>query len=143
MIIAALLLFLQIARFGTQTDPFIGVTAIDLESGRRINIHGDDRFPMASVFKFPVALVVLQRVDAGKFKLGDPITIQPSQFSRGHSPLRDSAKGKPVTVTVNRLIELMVSESDNTAACAPSVARAFALTGRRVVIAATPRRRMK
>ena len=70
---------------------------------------------MASVFKFPVALVVLQRVDAGDFKLDDPITIQPPQFSRGHSPLRDSANGKPVTVSVKRLIELMVVESDNTA----------------------------
>jgi beta-lactamase class A len=119
MIIAALLLFAtlqsQIATIAAQTDATVGVTAIDLESGRRISIHGGDHFPMASVFKFPVALVVLQRVDAGEFKLDDPITIQPSQFSRGHSPLRDSANGKRVTATVRRLIELMVVESDNTA----------------------------
>jgi beta-lactamase class A len=119
MIIASLLLFAtlqsQIATIAAQTDATVGVTAIDLESGRRISIHGGDHFPMASVFKFPVALVVLQRVDAGEFKLDDAITIQPSQFSRGHSPLRDSANGKPVTATVRRLIELMVVESDNTA----------------------------
>jgi beta-lactamase class A len=119
MTIAALLLFAtlqsQVATIAAQTDAIVGVTAIDLESGRRISIHGDDHFPMASVFKFPVALVVLHRVDAGEFKLNDAITIQPSQFSRGHSPLRDSANGKPVTTTVRRLIELMVVESDNTA----------------------------
>ncbi|MEA2342216.1 MAG: beta-lactamase class [Thermoanaerobaculia bacterium] len=119
MIIAALLLFAtlqsQIATIAAQTDATVGVTAIDLESGRRVSIHGSDHFPMASVFKFPVALVVLQRVDAGEFKLDDAITIQPSQFSRGHSPLRDSANGKPVTATVRHLVELMVVESDNTA----------------------------
>ena len=105
----------QIETVARQTDAVVGVAVVDLESGRRISVHGNDRFPMASVFKFPVALVVLQRVDAGEFKLDDAITIQPSQFSRGHSPLRDSANGKPVMVTVRRLIELMVSESDNTA----------------------------
>ena len=119
MILAALLLFAtlqsQIATIAAQTDATVGVTAIDLESRRRVSIHGSDHFPMASVFKFPVALVVLQRVDAGEFKLDDAITIQPSQFSRGHSPLRDSANGKPVTVTVRHLVELMVVESDNTA----------------------------
>jgi beta-lactamase class A len=119
MMIAALLLFAtlqsQIATIATQTDATVGVAAVDLESGRRVSIHGSDHFPMASVFKFPVALVVLQRVDSGEFKLDDSITIQPPQFSRGHSPLRDSANGKPVTVTVRRLVELMVVESDNTA----------------------------
>jgi beta-lactamase class A len=98
-----------------RTDVTVGYTAIDIESGRRVSQNGSDHFPMASVFKFPVALVVLQRVDAGEFKLDDPITIQPSQFSRGHSPLRDSAKGRPVMVTVRRLVDLMVAESDNTA----------------------------
>jgi beta-lactamase class A len=97
------------------TDATVGYTAIDIETGRTLSSNGTDHFPMASVFKFPVALVVLQRVDAGEFKLDDSITIQPSQFSHGHSPLRESANGKPVTATVRRLIELMVVESDNTA----------------------------
>ncbi len=98
-----------------RTDATVGYVAIDIESGRRISLNANDHFPMASVFKFPVALVVLQHVDTGELTLDDAITIQLSQFSRGHSPLRDSAMGKPVTVTVRRLIELMVSESDNTA----------------------------
>jgi len=119
MMITALLLFAtlqsQITTIAAQTDATVGVAAIDLESGRRVSIHGDDHFPMASVFKFPVALVVLQRVDSGELKLDDAITIEPKQFSRGHSPLRDSANGKPVTASVRHLIELMVVESDNTA----------------------------
>lgn len=98
-----------------KTDATVGYAAVDIETGRSASSNATDRFPMASVFKFPVALVVLQRVDAGELRLDDPITIQPTQFSRGHSPLRDSANGKPVTASVRHLIELMVVESDNTA----------------------------
>lgn len=98
-----------------KTDATVGYAAVDIEAGRTASSNASDHFPMASVFKFPVALGVLQHVDAGEFKLDDAITIQPKQFSRGHSPLRDSANGKAVTVTVRRLVELMVVESDNTA----------------------------
>src|SRR3954452_14029091 len=98
-----------------KTDATVGYAAIDVDTGRTASSNANDHFPMASVFKFPVALVVLQRVDAGAFKLDDAITIQPAQFSRGHSPLRDSANGKPTTANVRRLVELMVVESDNTA----------------------------
>lgn len=119
MIIGALLLFAtlksQIVTIAARTDAVVGVCAIDLESGQQISLHGAGRFPMASVFKFPVALVVMKHVDAGDLHLDDAITIQPSQFSRGHSPLRDAANGTAMTVTIRRLIELMVVESDNTA----------------------------
>jgi beta-lactamase class A len=105
----------QVETIARQTDATVGIAAIDLETGRSVRLHANEHFPMASVFKFPVAMVVLHRVDEGAFHLDDAITIQPAQFSRGHSPLRDSAKGKAVTTSVRRLIELMVVESDNTA----------------------------
>jgi beta-lactamase class A len=111
----AFLLAIAIAIAIPKTDATVGYAAVDIETGRTVSSNANDHFPMASVFKFPVAIVVLQRVDAGDFKLDDAITIQPAQFSRGHSPLRESANGKPVTVTVRRLVELMVVESDNTA----------------------------
>lgn len=93
-----------------------GYTAIDIDSGKRIaSQNGSERFPMGSVFKFPIALAVLHRVDRGDWKLSESITIEPKDFSVGWSPLRDAAKGKPFTVTLKRLIEAMLGESDNTA----------------------------
>ncbi|HVR37738.1 MAG TPA: class A beta-lactamase [Thermoanaerobaculia bacterium] len=94
------------------TDATIGVAAIHLESGRRIAIHADERFPMGSVYKFAIAIAVLRRVDAGKLSLGENVTI--TEFSPGWSPLRDRAKGKPITVTQRELLELMLRDSDNT-----------------------------
>jgi beta-lactamase class A len=99
-----------------KSDAVVGVTAIDLQSGRRVSIKGIDHFPMASVFKFPTALTVLRRVDTGTLSLQKLVTIEPDDFSLGFSPMRDEANGKAVTFTVGKLLELMVVAGDNTAA---------------------------
>src|SRR5687767_15814639 len=77
------------------SDAVIGVTAIHLESGRRVSVNGMERFPMASVFKFPTALKVLRRAETGTFSLSQRITIEPDDFSLGYSPVRDKANGTP------------------------------------------------
>lgn len=97
------------------SDATIGVTAVHLETGQRLGVRATERFPMGSVYKFPIALTVLQQVDAGKLSLSQSVTIEPRDFSPGHSPLRDEAHGKPVTMTLRELLRYMVSLSDNTA----------------------------
>jgi len=101
--------------FATKTDATVGYAAMNLDTGKVIRERGDERFPMASVFKLPIAIALLQRVDKGEVFLTKEVTITPDQFSLGRSPLRDSANGKPVTVTIGRLLELMLGDSDNTA----------------------------
>lgn len=98
-----------------QSDAVIGVTGIHLQSGRRIGVRSDERFPMGSVYKFPIALAALQRVDQGKLSLEQKITIQPKDFAPGWSPLRDNAKEKPITITLREMLRSMVEISDNTA----------------------------
>ncbi|HEV7766876.1 MAG TPA: class A beta-lactamase [Thermoanaerobaculia bacterium] len=97
------------------SDAVIGVAAIHLESGRSVGVRGTERFPMGSVYKFPIVIAALQRVDAGTLKFDQTITIDPKDFSPGWSPIRDDAKGKPVTLTVRELLRSTVSISDNTA----------------------------
>jgi beta-lactamase class A len=93
-----------------------GYAAIDLQTGRSVSMNADQRFPMGSVFKFPLALTVLKLVDEKKLDLGKRYTIQPSEFSVGYSPIRDNAHGKPVTMTLRELITYDLGVSDNTAA---------------------------
>jgi len=93
-----------------------GFAALDLETGRTVSMSADQRFPMGSVFKFPVALTVLKLVDEKKLDLAKSYTIQPSEFSPGYSPIRDNAHGKPVTMTLRELITYDLGVSDNTAA---------------------------
>ncbi|HEX8151997.1 MAG TPA: serine hydrolase, partial [Thermoanaerobaculia bacterium] len=135
--IATLVIAAALALPPQQSDAVIGVTAVHLESGRRVSVRGAEHFPMGSVFKFPIGLAVLKLVDDGKLSLGRKVTIEPKDFSPGWSPLRDAAKGKPVTRTIGELLELMVSRSDNTACDAllqlagggPAVTRRMAALG--------------
>lgn len=115
MLIATLLLAATFTLPPQSSDAVIGVSAIHLESGRRVGVRGSERFPMGSVYKFPIVLAALQRVEAGTLKLDQKITIEPKDFSPAWSPLRDDAKGKPITITVRELLRYTVSISDNTA----------------------------
>jgi beta-lactamase class A len=93
----------------------VGLSAVLVETGERLHLQGDGRFPMQSVFKLPVALQVLHLVDEGKLRLDEPVRLAPSAMRRGRSPLRD-AHPEGVTLTVEALLEWMLVEGDNSAA---------------------------
>jgi beta-lactamase class A len=98
-----------------QSDAVIGVSAVHLETGRRITIRGSERFPMGSVYKFPIGLTVLHAVDKRALAIDQTVTVEPADFAGGWSPLREEAKGREVERTIGELVEGMVSMSDNTA----------------------------
>ena len=98
-----------------KSDAVIGVSAIHLESGKRLSVRNTERFPMGSVYKFPIALAVLRRVDMGTLSLDQTVTIEPKDFSPGWSPLRDRANNRAIVLSVGELLRHMVSISDNTA----------------------------
>jgi len=111
----AALLQTQVATIAAKADGVAGVTAVDLDTGRRVSVNGGVRFPMASGFKLPIAIAYLQRVDRGEDSLTREVTLTPSDFRAGVSPLADEAKGKPITVTMGRILDEMVRNSDNSA----------------------------
>ena len=104
-----------VARLAQLSGGTLGVSAIHIETGRRVSFNGAERFPMASVYKFPIALRLLQRVERGEIRLDDSVRLGEFDFRVGHSPIAEMANNTPVTFTVGRLLELMLGESDNTA----------------------------
>lgn len=104
-----------VARLALASGGTLGATAIHVETGRRVSLNGADRFPMASVYKFPIALRLLQRVERGEVRLDDAVKLGEYDFRIGYSPIAEMANNTPVTFTVGRLLELMLGESDNTA----------------------------
>lgn len=124
-IVAALLLCASVLRadelsdrvnkIASTIDATVGVSAMDLDTGRRLSIRGCERFQMASVYKFPIALAVLKQASTGAILLDREIKVAPNEFAPGHSPLAEAAHGNPVDVQVGRLLLLAVGESDNTA----------------------------
>lgn len=112
----ALTLTTDINHIASGFDGTVGVSAINIETGKTISIRGGERFPMGSVFKFPTGLEVLHQVDRGRLRLDQKMTIEPKDFSPGFSPLRDNAHGKAITLTLGEVLDAMLRVSDNTAA---------------------------
>ncbi len=56
----------------------VGVTAVHVESGRRLSHRGEGRFQMASVFKLPVAIAVFGAAEKGTLRLDEEVEIRPA-----------------------------------------------------------------
>ena len=87
-----------------------------LETDETVVVAGDDRFPMQSVYKMPIAMAVLHDVDAGLLRIDQAIDIDQEQLAAGmlYSPIRDKFPGG-VNLTIGELLRYAVSESDNVA----------------------------
>lgn len=93
----------------------VGVALIHVESGALLAVRGDQRYPMASVYKLPIAVELLTQVAQGTLALDRQVAIGPSDIRACCSLSRRHPRGG-VSITVGELLELMIVESDNTAA---------------------------
>jgi beta-lactamase class A len=91
----------------------VGVTLVHVESGAQISIRGDQRFPMASVYKLPIAVELLAQVAQGRLTLDREVILGPSDIRACCTLSRRHPRGG-VTMTAGQLLELMMVESDNT-----------------------------
>jgi beta-lactamase class A len=106
----------QIEQISHAAQGRVGVTATVLETGESVTLNGDQRFPMQSVYKFPIGMAVLAQVDQGKLKLDQQIRVETSDFVSDlqHSPIRDE-NPQGVELSLAELLKYMVSESNGTA----------------------------
>ncbi|MDQ2899343.1 MAG: class A beta-lactamase-related serine hydrolase, partial [Acidobacteriota bacterium] len=99
-------------------DGEVGAAVLHLGSGSgsesHVSLNGQDRFPLASVCKLPIAMNVLAMVDEGKWALADNIEVLPQDIIPS---VGDIAERWPrqKRFQLGELIELMIEKSDNTA----------------------------
>lgn len=93
----------------------LGVSAQHIESGTRFRYQSGEVYPMWSTYKLPIAIEVLNRVDAGQEQLDRLVEVQPRHFSSGSGTLTDLFRNGRVALSVRNLLELMLVVSDNTA----------------------------
>ena len=105
----------EVTRLARISDGVVGVTAIHVETGRKLTFHGTDRFPMASTYKVPIAVQLLSRVDRGEIRLEQTITLEPHDLHPGSGTLSDLFSKPGVSLSVRNLLELMLRVSDNSA----------------------------
>ena len=94
----------------------VGVGIYDFGSRQTLTINGDKHMPMQSVYKFHVALAILNQVDKGRFTLTQKMHIKKSDLTPGlHSPMGEDYPNGEVDLPLSELIRYMVAESDGSA----------------------------
>lgn len=91
-----------------------GISVKGIEDKDTLSINGNKRMPMMSVFKFHIALAVLDQVDKGKLKLNQKFFIKKEELhSNTWSPIRDEFPEGNMDLTLDQLLRYTVSHSDN------------------------------
>lgn len=104
----------RIDRIAAQCDARIGV-AVSTHAGLLLS-RNDTLLPMLSVFKFPVALAVLHKVEHDTVPLTHSLMVGPEHLEGNtYSPMRDSLPACGGKVTLGALLHYAVSRSDNIA----------------------------
>lgn len=95
----------------------VGAAVALLGTDETVALKRDERFPMQSVFKLPLAMTVLNAVDRGALRLDQAVRVTQADFvsDRQHSPIRDR-NPDGVTLSVADLLRAAASGSDGTAA---------------------------
>jgi len=92
----------------------IGVAIMDLDSHDTLTFNNNYCYPMQSVFKFPVALAALNKVDRGILAFDQKIHITKEELlPNTWSPLQKKYPDGNVDITLRELLKYTVSESDN------------------------------
>ena len=89
----------------------VGFAALDLSSGRSLGWHERDAFPTQSVFKLPIAIEVLRRIDDKKLALDRVVALGPADARSGP----EGTMAVPAKKTIRELLEAMIITSDNVA----------------------------
>lgn len=105
----------EVERLAKTAGGTMGVCAIHIETGRRVAVHGDERFPMASTFKVPLAVHVLNLVDCGKERLDRMIELNASDLHPGSGAISELLRKPGVSLSLLNLLDLTLTLSDNSA----------------------------
>lgn len=92
----------------------VGVSLKGIEDKDTLSINGNKSMPMLSVFKFHIALAVLNQVDKGKLKLDQKFFIKKEELlPETWSPIREEYPEGNRYLTLDQLLRYTVSHSDN------------------------------
>jgi len=105
----------EMARVSRIAGGKVGAAVIHIESGRTALLNADDHYPMASSYKVPIAVKLLDRVDAGEERLERMVELKPSDLHPGSGTLSALFNKPGVSLSVRNLLELMLLISDNSA----------------------------
>ena len=94
----------------------IGIAVCLIETNEITTVNGGKHYPMQSVYKFPLAIAVLDAVDKKTIALNQKVHVSKTELRPGTwSPLREKYPEGNIDITIAELLEYSVSKSDNNA----------------------------
>jgi beta-lactamase class A len=104
----------KIAEIVKSKRAIVGVGIMNLENGDTLTLNGKRHFPMQSVFKFHLALAVLNQVDKGKITLNQDIFVSKADMIPNlYSPMREKYPEGNINLPLSEILKYTVSQSDN------------------------------
>jgi beta-lactamase class A len=103
----------RLTTLARESDGNVGVSVIHVESGRTAEVHASEPLPLYSVFKLPLAVVVLKEVEQGKLSLDQKIAVAANERVAG-SPENTALWQEDSNRSLREMIELSIARSDNT-----------------------------
>lgn len=106
----------QIETIVTGKKATVGVAVWGPDDLEPLLVNPFEKFPMQSVFKLHLAMLVLHQVDQGKLQLSQSVAVKRAEVLQNTwSPMMKDHQGDEFTVTVEQLLQYSVSHSDNVA----------------------------
>lgn len=91
----------------------VGVAVIHVETGRTALFNSAKQLPLYSVFKLPLAVIVLKNIQEKRLSLEQKVRVTAEDVAPG-SQFNTDLWQRPVEKTVAELLELSIVRSDNT-----------------------------
>lgn len=92
----------------------VGISIKGIEDKDTLSINGNLKAPLMSVFKFHIALAILNKVDQGKLSLTQEIFVKKQDLHEDTwSPMREDYPDGNVNLTLDKVLRYTVSHSDN------------------------------
>jgi beta-lactamase class A len=95
-------------------DGVLGVAILDLSTGQKYVLHGDEVLPTASSIKIAILAELYRQAQQGKLNLRDLYTLQQSDIVGG-SGIAEALTPGVTRLTIRDVAALMISVSDNSA----------------------------
>lgn len=94
----------------------VGISVLDSSGNKVVNVNDSILFPLLSVFKFPCALAVLDKIHRENISLDSCLYVSKEQLpSDTYSPLRERYPEGGIYLSLSQLLTYSLSLSDNNA----------------------------
>lgn len=96
-----------------RTEGSLGVYVKRLSDGTELDYRGDRLYYLSSTVKVPVAVALLKRVEEGKIRMDQELTLRRADYVDGSGEVIWKEPGEKLTVAY--LLDKMLTQSDSTA----------------------------